>query len=136
MNEHRAWTVVGSDERALMIRSFEDGDRPEGAFVVVDAPRAHEAEVRVAALVAALESSRFALHCALLGYEHEDDREGVEVTVEVLAEAQAALVAACAPAPPRPICSGCSPIAGLEDADLVRRWREKHPQERDHGLVS
>jgi hypothetical protein len=81
-----------------------------------------------AKLIAALESCRFALHCSLLGYEHRDDQEGIEITAEVLAESQAALVAACAPDPPRPICSGCSPISPFEDAAEVRRWRDAHPE--------
>lgn len=84
-----------------------------------------EAEIRTG-LVSALESCRFALHCEMLRAQADPNAnaEALEVIGEALEASQAALRTACAPAPPKPICSGCSPIEGIEDAREVRRWRE------------
>lgn len=55
----RAWTVTPLDERALTIRSFEDGDDPDRAIVVVDHDRAASAssEELFAAFIAGFEAS-------------------------------------------------------------------------------
>lgn len=88
-----------------------------------------DAEVR-AGLVSALESCRFALHCEMLRAQADPDAnaEALEVIGEALEASQTALRAACAPAPPKPICSGCSPIDGIEGSGEVRQWRRRREQ--------
>jgi hypothetical protein len=68
------------------------------------------------ALKIAAVGARFTLHCALLGYKHDEDAEGIEMASESIANLTKALAKAFAPEPPPPICSGCSPIEPFEAA--------------------